>query len=176
MVGHEPSIDMVHTDYTINKDWAIGLANTQYRESNFSVHGPQVTRGWRWNFPDSQANVYLQGGAGPAFIDDKARTSAWGGASVDWEDRRWYTQAGITAHTTVNGPDFLWQSARVGVAPYIAEANGLHTWMMLQLDHTPGMHKTWSATPMLRQFWSDYLWEIGVSSRGGVMVNLMKTF
>lgn len=176
MVGHDPLMDMVHADYTINKNWAVGWADTNYRQDDYNTHGPQVTRGWRWNYPDSQANVYVSGGAGPTFIDDKTRLSGWGGASVDWEDRRFYTQAGTNFQTTANGPDSLWQSARVGVAPYIAEAGGLHSWLMLQVDHTPGEKKTWSATPMLRQFWGDYLWEAGVSTRGGVMLNLMKTF
>ena len=176
MVGKDPLMDMVHADYTINKNWAVGWASTDYNEMNVSSHGPQLTRGWRWNYPDSQANVYVWGGAGPTFINDKARASGWGGASVDWEDRRWYTQAGTTFHTTANGPDMFWQTARVGVAPYVAEAGELHSWLMLQVDHTPGSPHTWSATPMLRQFWGDYLWEAGVSTRGGVMLNLMKTF
>ena len=176
MVGTDPLMDMLHVDYTINKDWAAGWASTYYPDMDMSVHGPQVTRGWRWNYPDSQANVYVNAGAGPTIIDGKTRASTWGGASVDWEDRRWYTQAGVTGHTTANGPDMLWQSARVGVAPYIAEAGGLHSWLMLQVDHTPGQKEALSATPMLRQFWGDYLWEAGVSTRGGVMLNLMKTF
>ncbi|HEX2859247.1 MAG TPA: hypothetical protein VHP58_03510 [Alphaproteobacteria bacterium] len=176
MVGHDPMMDMVHADYTLNKDWALGWGSTYYREMNVSSHGPQVTRGWRWNYPDSQANVYITGGAGPTFVNDAARPSGWGGVSVDWEDRRWFTQAGANFHKTSNGPDYLWQSARVGVAPYIAEAGQLHSWLMVQVDHTPGSRKTWSATPMVRQFYGDYLWEAGVSTRGGVMVNLMKTF
>jgi hypothetical protein len=38
------------------------------------------------------------------------------------------------------------------------------------------MNDTWSLTPMVRQFWGTNLWEVGVSSRGGVLVNFMKTF
>lgn len=176
MVGTDPMVDMIHIDHTLNKDWAVGWASSYAPEMNVSTHGPQVTRGWRWNYPDSQANVYLTGGAGPTLVGDKAKASAWGGASVDWEDRRWYTQAGTSFHTTADGPDSLWQSARVGVAPYVAEAGELHSWLMLQVDHTPGARETWSATPMVRQFYGDYLWEAGVSTRGGVMLNLMKTF
>lgn len=176
MASHDPLMDMVHADYTLNKEWALGWMDTEYRQDGYSVHGPQLTRGWRWNYPDSQANIYASGGAGPAFVDDKARLSGWGGASVDWEDRRWYTQAGTTFQATSNGPDYFWHSARVGVAPYIAEAGELHSWLMLQVDHTAGARQTWSATPMLRQFYGDYLWEAGLSTRGGVMLNLMKTF
>lgn len=176
MVGTDPLMDMAHIDYTINKDWALGWASTYYPDMDTSVHGPQLTRGWRWNYPDSQANVYINAGAGSSIKNGNTHTSGWAGASVDWEDRRWYTQAGITGQATVNGTDMLWQTARVGVAPYIAEAGALHSWVMLQVDHTPGQKETWSATPMLRQFWGDYLWEAGVSTRGGVMLNLMKTF
>ena len=176
MVGTDPTMDMFMADYTINKDWAVGWASIHYKDMDATAHGPQVTRGWRWNYPDSQANVYVWGGAGPTFVNDNAHASGWGGGSVDWEDRRWYTQAGTKFHTTANGPDFLWQTARVGVAPYVAEAGQLHSWLMLQVDHMPGSRNTWSATPMVRQFWGDYLWEAGVNTRGGVMLNLMKTF
>ena len=176
MVSHEPMMDMTHIDYTLNKDWAIGWASTLYTDDGYSSHGPQVTRGWRWNYPDSQANLYVSGGAGSTFVDDDAHASAWGGTSIDWENRRWYTQAGTNFHTTEDGPDFVRSSARVGVAPYIAEAGGLHSWLMLQADHTPGREETWSVTPMLRQFWGSNLWEVGVNSRGGLLLNFTKTF
>lgn len=176
MVGRDAMADMVHADYTLTKDWAVGWASTFDRDDDTSTHGPQITRGWRWNYPDSQANLYVSGGAGPARVDDRLRASAWGGASLDWEDRRWYTQAGASAQAIEGGPDRFRQSARVGVAPYVAEAGDLHSWIMLQLDHTPGARSRWTATPLLRQFYGDYLWEAGVSTRGDVLLNLTKTF
>lgn len=176
MVGRDAMSDMLHADYTINKDWAVGWASTRDRDVDVDSHGPQVTRGWRWNYPDSQANLYLNGGAGSAFVDGHARPSAWGGASIDWEDRRWYAQAGTSGQVVADGPDRLSQSARLGVAPYVAEAGQLHSWLMLQVDRSPSSERTWTLTPLLRQFYGDYLWEAGVSTRGDVLLNLTKTF
>ena len=176
MVGRDAMSDMIHADYTLNRNWAAGWASTWDRDDDLSTHGPQVTRGWRWNFPDSQANVYLSAGAGAAVRDAHMRPAAWAGASADWEDRRWYVQGGTSARTVASDSDRLWQSGRVGVAPYVVEAGGLHTWLMLQADHTPGASDTWSLTPMLRQFHGDYLWEAGVSTRGDVLLTLTKTF
>lgn len=176
MAGHEPTRDMLHANYTLNPRWAVGWETTHDREGDFTINGPKVTRGWRWNQRDSQANVYAWAGAGVATVDDNPRGATWGGASADWENRRWLALASMEGVNVANGPARFNQKMRLGVAPYIAEAGQLHTWAMLQVEHTPGMHDTWAVMPMVRQFWRDNLWEIGVSSRGGVLVNLMKTF
>lgn len=176
MGSHDPLMDMLEVDYTLTPKWAAGATVMYDREGEYTTAGPTLTRGWRWNYPDSQANIYTWGGVGGAVFDDRTRPTAWGGASADWEDRRWYTQASITGQTVADGPDRLAQSARLGIAPYVAEAGKLHTWLIVQADHTPGMNDTWSLTPMVRQFWGTNLWEVGVSSRGGVLVNFMKTF
>lgn len=176
MVNNDPLMNMLEVDYTLTPKWAVGAMAMYDREGDYTTAGPLVTRGWRWNYPDSQANVYVWGGAGGAVFDDRTRPTAWGGASVDWEDRRWYTQASVTGQTIDGGPDSLAQSLRLGVAPYVAEAGKLHTWLIVQGDHTPNMNQEWSVTPMVRQFWGTNLWEVGVSTRGGVLFNYMKIF
>lgn len=137
MAGRDAMADMLHVGYTINKDWAVGWPSTRDRDVDVDRHGPQVTRGWRWNYPDSQANLYLNGGAGAAFVDGHPQPATWGGASIDWEDRRWYAQAGTSDQVVADRPDRLSQSARLGVAPYVAEAGELHSWMMLQSTGRP---------------------------------------
>lgn len=176
MTTRDPTMDMLEVNYTLTPQWALGGMVMYDRESDMTTAGPTVTRGWRWNYPDSQANIYAWGGAGGAAFDDRSRPTAWGGASADWEDRRWYTQAGVSGQVVGDGPDRLMHTARVGVAPYIAEAGELHSWLMLQADHTPGTEQTWSLTPMVRQFWGTNLWEVGVSTRGGIFASYMKTF
>jgi hypothetical protein len=168
--------NMAKIDYTFAPQWAIGTTDTYYQQDHYSTHGLDLTHGWRWNHPDSQTNVYVWGGGGAALVDHTTKPSGWGGASVDWEDRRFFTEAGFSGQKTINGPDYLWQTGRVGIAPYIAEAGQLHTWLMVQADHTPGAKQTWSATPLIRQFYGSNLWEGGVSTRGGVLVNFMKSF
>jgi hypothetical protein len=176
MVGTSPQMDMVHIDHTLNRNWAVGWSSSYDLALSVATHGPQVTRGWRWNYPDSQANVYLTGGVGAAVIDDDAKASAWSGVTADWENRRWFTQIGTGAQTIADGPDRLRSQARLGIAPYVAEAGALHTWLMVQADHLPGEEETWRLTPLIRQFWRDTLWEAGVDTRGGVLLSIMKTF
>lgn len=176
MAMHDPAMSMTGFDYTLNREWALGAAIIYDREDELTLAGPTVTRGWRWNWPDSQANVYASGAAGVATGDGATRPAAWSALSADWEDRRYYVQAGTSVQAIADGPDRLRNTARVGVAPYIAESGGLHSWLMLQADHTPGTRQAWSVTPLLRQFRGSHLWEVGVNSRGGVLLNYTHSF
>lgn len=176
MLMHDPTMSMTSVDYTLTPRLAIGAAAYYDREDDVTTAGPTVTRGFRWNAPDSQANLYINGGAGGAVVDRAVQPAAWAGISADWEDRRWYTQAGSSLQAIAGGPDRVRNTARVGVAPYVAEAGQLHSWLMLQADHTPGTRETWSLTPLVRQFYGTHLWEAGISTRGGVTLTYTKTF
>ena len=69
------------------------------------------------------------------------------------------------------------QSARVGVAPYVAGYGNLHTWLMLQVTHTPEFEgDEVIATPLVRFFKGANLAEFGVSSNKRFLFNFIARF
>jgi hypothetical protein len=70
----------------------------------------------------------------------------------------------------------VWQRARIGIAPYLANYNDLNTWIMFQVDHHPSKHDHFVATPLIRFFYKTYLLEVGYSSDQHVMVNWTMQF
>lgn len=86
--------------------------------------------------------------------------------------------AGVYA---VEGMAMSEQSARVGLAPYVAEFGALHTWLMLQVDQRPqalideGMEE-FTVTPLLRFFKGPVLIEIGWSTNNEALFNFTYRF
>lgn len=131
---------------------------------------------WRDNGHDYQANIYLHGGVGA--VDQE-----WGergthglfmaGVEADWETRRLYT---ALKHYQFHAPgklDLYTTQARVGFAPYEADFKSLQTWFMLQAMVIDEVQEEVMITPMMRFFYQNVLWEIGSSTRGDWMLNLM---
>ena len=78
----------------------------------------------------------------------------------------------IHRYTYADGiDDFYTQSARVGVAPYIGNYGDLHTWLMLQIEHSPESEDHYTVTPMVRLFKDVHLFEAGMNTRGEVLFN-----
>ncbi len=59
---------------------------------------------------------------------------------------------------------------RIGFAPYLSEANGLHAWLVLQAEYS-----TWrpsaEVTPLLRFAYQNLLFESGISLTGKPQIN-----
>lgn len=164
--------------YTITPKWGVGLHNEYDREMDYQMHSLHVTHLlWRGNYPDAQANLFLQGGAGYARSDEGADSVAgYAGLLADWENRRFYTEYS-NRYVHAGGIDKKFtQQARIGVAPYVAEAGSLHTWLILQADHTPTNDDTFSITPVVRVFKKSTMVEAGVRDDGQVMLHLMHAF
>lgn len=133
----------------------------------------------RWNNFDSQGNLYWLSAAGLTGLDgggDDLRPSAMAGMQADWEDRRYYTSYANEYRIDAREDDDFKQTARVGIAPYIAESGALHTWLMLQVDHLPQDSDHWRVTPLVRLFQGDVLGEAGVSLDGKLLLNIDITF
>ena len=61
-----------------------------------------------------------------------------------------------------------------GIAPYIGDYGDLHTWVMLQIQHTPKLEtEEINVTPLLRFFKNVYLVESGVSLDGEIILMLL---
>jgi hypothetical protein len=131
---------------------------------------------WRRNTEHSQANIYLHGGVG--VVDQEwdnrgTREAYLGGIEADWETRSLYSSL---KHYQFHTPAFLnlhTTQARVGFSPLMAGFKDLQTWFMLQAMHISDVQEKIMLTPMLRFFYHNVLWEIGSSTRGDWMLNLM---
>jgi hypothetical protein len=90
---------------------------------------------------------------------------------ADYESRRWFFSYEPRFVWDGDIEKSVWQRARIGIAPYLANYNQLNTWLMFQVDHHPAKHDHFVATPLIRFFYKTYLFEIGYQSDHHVMVN-----
>lgn len=165
-----------------------GVRIEQRRYADHVFQGLQHNRLLRrWNAPGSQANLYVKLGAGLALgdfntpaTDDTGRGAGFVQVAADWENRRVFV-SGASGVYAAEGMAMSETSARVGVAPYVAEFGALHTWLMLQVDHRPqalneqGM-ETLTVTPLVRFFKGPVLAELGWSSNDEALVNFTYRF
>lgn len=178
MAGNDAFENTLSVMYSPTATYSIGPFISHYRDTDGELAGMQFN--WlakRWNNPDSQGNIYFLSGLGIANDDGDARAGGYAGVEADWEDRRYYVsyENRYTAAGETVKQEFQ-QKARIGIAPYVAEAGSLHSWLMLQVDHTPENRDNWTVTPLLRVFKGDYLAEAGMSTRGQVLFNLAITY
>ena len=80
-----------------------------------------------------------------------------------------YSDSGEIGH-------FFHQKFKIGIAPYLGNYGDLHTWAMIQFDHTPGSNYIYSVTPMLRFFKDTTLFEIGMNTKFKPLINLTIRF
>lgn len=166
-----------HLHYSPTAKYSIGYRAEYWRDSDMQLHALQMNNLLkRWNGPASQANLYLKSGIGLAQsdkgnFDNKIEAAAFTGIATDWETRRYfisyenrYTEAGDI-------DDFYMQSARVGIAPYVGDYGDLHTWLMLETQHSPENKDPWTVTPLVRLFKGVNLMEAGISNKGDILFN-----
>lgn len=171
--GHTLSLD-----YTVSPNYAVGLyAKKESGDMDFLTVGPQLnTLVKRWNLPDGQGNIFNMTGAGVSVLDGDMEPSAWTGFLADYETRRIFVSYEPRLMYARNIETSFWQRGRVGFAPYEANYNDLHTWLMLQVDHHPAKEDLWVVTPLVRFFYHTTLVEAGYSSNDKVMFNWVLQF
>lgn len=126
---------------------------------------------WRKNGEDSQANIYIHGGLGvedQEVLQKQTRGAFLVGAEADWETRVLYASL---KHYQFR--DSFATQTRVGFSPKEAPFNDLQTWFMVQGMVIDDIQERVMITPMLRFFYHNVLWEMGSSTRGEWMLNLM---
>jgi DNA-binding transcriptional MerR regulator len=169
--------NLLHVVYAPSAHYSIGLSEERFRERDYWLHSAQFNYlVKRWNMPDAQANIFFLSGAGVAQKGDDTQPAAWGGLLGDYETRR--VLVSYENHVIDAGPidHMFWQKGRVGVAPYIGGYDDLHTWLMLQVEHQPGMNDSVVVTPLVRLFKGNILTEFGVSSNRRLLFNWNLTF
>ena len=179
MLQNDDSRNAASLDYTFTPTLALGYRFEYDRDENFQLHTLTMNnRLWRGNYHDAQANLYLLSGIGYALANGSTENApaAFTGIETDWENRRFFVSY-ENRYLYADDVDRKFnQSARIGVAPYIAEAGSLHAWFMLQADHRPGSNDTFTVTPLVRFFKDTHLLEAGVSNRGEILFNYTHQF
>lgn len=177
MLMNDGDKNTAHVHYSPSARYSVGYRFEHWRERGFNMHSAQVNYlVRRWNRPESQANIYLKSGLGVAVArgssqpDDKA-FGGFVGVAMDWEDRRYFVSYENHYHRAGNIDDFFEQSARVGWAPYEGDYGDLHTWLMLQVEHSPESEDNFTITPLVRFFKGVHLVEAGVNNHGKLLFN-----
>jgi hypothetical protein len=185
MLYWTPEYRMVEAMYGLTPRLSVGAGALYLRSDERVAARQQVDVGYlqanwlihRVHRPDSVANFYAFGGAGASRGDFFAGTaSTWhGGLQADWESRRWY----------VNGNLHWWRSEAfsyridtltLGWAPYAADYEDWATWFLVRGERRLDLTSGTEVFPALRLFRRDWWFEIGRSSRGAWMFNVMHVF
>ena len=172
----------IHLHYSPTAKYSVGYRGEYWRDENWQFHGVQLNRLFkRWNQPTSQANFYLKSGLGLAYsdfktLDHETTLAAFLGMALDWEDRRFFTSYENRIYEAGRISRFFTQQARIGIAPYIGDYGDLHTWLMLQVRHTPEKDNPITVTPFIRLFKGEYLAEFGVDDQGDALLNFIIRF
>ncbi len=126
---------------------------------------------WRLNSEASQANIYLHGAVGiedQEFSKKMTRGTYLLGTEADWETRNLYASL-----KHYQFPETYVHQTRIGFSPKETPFDELQTWFMLQGMLIKNVQARYMLTPMLRFFYHNVLWELGSSTRGEWMLNLM---
>lgn len=177
MTTNDPWSNSAMLLYSPTARFSLGPFIDHYRETDGELFGLQANYlANRWNNPDSQGNLFLLSGWGVASAHDDEDLGGYVGLEADWEDRRYYVSYENRYTFANDAKEEYQQKARVGIAPYVAEYGGLHTWLMLQADHMPEGDDKWTATPLVRIFKGAYLGEFGLSDDGKFLFNFTVTY
>ena len=177
MLMNDGMKNTAHIHYSPTAKMSVGYKFEYWRDMDFSLHALQVNNLiTRWNQRDSQANFYLMSGLG--VVNSNASNNDSGnefggfvGMATDWEDRRYFVAYSNRYTHAGNSGEFFTQSARAGWAPYEGDYGDLHTWLMLQVDHTPEAQDNFTITPLVRLFKGLHLMEAGINNHGEILFN-----
>ncbi len=182
MQENDGSDNSIKMEYSPTATYSVGYIGQYWRDEEWQFHGLEFNKLLkRWNNHDSQGNFYFLSAAGLAYsdfgnFDNKTEAAGFAGLEADWENRRFYTSYENRLIYAGDIDKEFRQKARVGVAPYIGEYGDLHSWLILQVDHTPSDKNNLTITPMVRLFKGLNLLEAGVSNNGTVLFNFIHTF
>lgn len=156
----------VHTHYSPNFRYSLGHRYERWHNADFQLNSVQAnTLLKRWNRQRMQANLYLKAGLGLS-EPDTGRTgrAGFGGIAADWETRRYFAGYELRNYALQHLPDARTQRMRLGISPYIAPYNSVHTWLLLEHAVLDGMGSEDATSLILRLFKGVYLFEFGLSS------------
>lgn len=165
--------------YSWSNRWSSGLNHWRFTKEDKNTEFGFLKLNhllYRHNGEDSQGNIYIHGGVGVADseIEKRQTNDAYmTGFEADWETRTLYTSLKYYYFTSPKVTDFSMAQARIGFSPYEAGFDKLQSWFMVQAMVMPEVEAEVIITPLLRFFYHNVLWEIGSSTRGEWMLNVM---
>jgi hypothetical protein len=131
----------------------------------------------RWNWPDAQANVYVQAGIGEARGSDFAgsRTVLLPGLQLDYETRRVY--AAYQWHGFRGGPvHHNFNKLQAGFSFYAVDYDDWQPWFILDVRKMSNMGMDTEVTPTLRLIHKNLFLEAGAVDGKYLRFNLMYNF
>jgi len=132
----------------------------------------------RWNLETAQANVFVWGGAGQAYVSElNSHEFAWNaGAQIDYETRRIYSSLKTDLHRSQAFSHRI-DTLQLGIAPYKHDFDTLATWFVLQgRRYTGGIHAGTEWALLLRLFKRGAWVEAGVTDGGKLQAMAMVNF
>jgi hypothetical protein len=132
----------------------------------------------RWNMETAQANVFVWGGAGQAYVSElNSHELTWNaGAQIDYETRRIYA----SLKTDLQRSDAFSHrvdTLQLGVAPYKHDFDTLATWFVVQgRRYTGGIHEGTEWALLLRLFKRGAWVEAGVTDGAKLQAMAMFNF
>lgn len=179
MTWNQPFLNDFMVNHSFRKDMAIALRNMRMQmpgnemKANF-LQGSYLLK--RWNEIESQSNIYVFGGVGLAREFTNSQFLKTYGFEIDSESRIYYVSAKFQGLVADKITDVYQAQLRIGVATYPSEFNEIASWLIISLQYEPQLIRQWIATPMMRFFYKNVLWELGSSLEGDVMTNFMVHF
>lgn len=179
MQSNGPLKNSIHAHYSPSYKYSVGYKAEYIRKNQIALNGVQLNNLLkRWNLPAAQGNVYLKTSAGHAKSSVGNEAYGFIGIAGDFETRKYFTSYENRYYKSDgNIIGHFEQSARIGMAPYVAEYGNLHTWLMLQIDHQPEFEgDEVITTPLVRLFKGLHMVEFGVSSNKRFLFNFIARF
>jgi hypothetical protein len=190
--------------------YSVGLGHMELDDDGTDVrHSVSYARlnllGKRWNMAGAQANIFLWGGIGSAYLGgwtyqpsqpppdghdhgppptspDPVRIASRqsfsynAGGQIDYETRRIY----VSFKTDLHDSDLFWHRAdtlQLGIAPYPHDTNTLATWFVISgRNYTGDMHEDTELAFLLRFFKKRAWLEAGATTEGKIQALAMFSF
>jgi len=132
----------------------------------------------RWNMESAQANVFVWGGVGQAYVSEVNEHQFAGnaGAQVDYETRRVYSSLKTDLFRSADFSHRI-DTLQLGLAPYKHDYDTLATWVVVQARRYTGeIHEGTEWALLLRLFKRGGWIEAGVTDEGKLQAMAMVNF
>ena len=163
--------------------WSLGLGYTEL-DSNMQDKRREITYARanylakRWNLEAAQANIFMWGGMGNAYVSEtNTHDFTWNaGGQVDYETRRVY---GALKTDLFHSAAFSHRidTLQLGIAPYEHDVDTLATWFVVSGRRYSGdMHEGTEVALLLRFFKKKTWIEAGATTDGKLQAMAMFNF
>ena len=163
--------------------WSLGLGYTEL-DSRLAEQRREITYARanylvkRWNMESAQANAFVWGGAGNAYVSEtRAHEFTWNaGGQFDYETRRVYGSLKTDLFRSAAFTHRI-DTVQLGVAPYKHDIETLATWFVVQgRRYTGNMEDGTEVAFLLRLFRKGAWVEAGATTDGKLQAMAMVNF